>query len=111
MLLWASVVNWLLLFVKMLCEETAAGTWLNMEHVKVRVQHCTKQGDLQNSLTFIEYIQEDPLQSAHMKQFKIISGGKFYDQYGGTEIVQLLYCGNSLQSAFNTDACSQSLPT
>ena len=57
-----------------------------MEHVQVKVQHCTKQGDLQNSLTFIEYTQEDPLQSVHMKQFKIISGGKFYDLYGGIEL-------------------------
>ena len=58
----------------------------SLEHVKVKVQHCAKQGGLQNSLTLIECTQEDPLLSAHMKQFKILGGGKFHDQYGGIEL-------------------------
>lgn len=58
----------------------------SLEHIKVEVQHCAKQGDLQNSLTFTECTQEDPLQSAHMEQFKILGGRKFHDQYGGIEL-------------------------
>ena len=58
----------------------------SLEHVKVEVQHCAKQGDLQNSLTFIECTQEDPLQTAQRKQFKILGGGKFHDRYGGIEL-------------------------